>query len=541
MSAGASGVPRASGGALRGLADPWFLGVLALVLAATELPYVAAERAVGAGAMFAGHFAYDGDIHMILSFVRQAREGAWLFENRFTPEPHEPALFNLAWLLFGRLAALLDLGPNAALRVARVLGAVVLCGAFWTVAGAMLRTHAWRRVAFAAFATGGGFGWAFVLANAAAARLADGGAALPVLAADLRGGFHPFWQILNSGHLSLAHGLLLATVGVLAAAVRDRSRGKLAAATVGGVLVGLVRPVDLRVFLAVAASTATVVTVRDRRRGRPVPWRLWWPAAAALLPLAQHAVLFGTHPVFRWWRLQNTVVPPGPAELVAAVGLAGVIALVALVTTAVRLPEDDARVPLWSYVAVACAAPLAYPLVSFAGQILDPLAGAALLGAVAWLEGRTRGAWSRAGTAAAVGLLVLNAASSAWLVRDALDPGKLRARTIEADDAEVLGWHGAHAPTDAVVLTPPRLRARVAGRTHCREYCGYHFATVDFATKAAFVRATYAAAADGTPVLEAVRSEGVELVVLPAAAPGAPSAPVVFENAAWRVIDLRDR
>lgn len=95
--------------------------ILALALITTSVPIVNWLRRAP-GSVFTG-YSYEsiGDIFVYLNFIEQAKNGAMLFTDMFTPEPHDPVLFHVLYFVIGRFARWFSLSPLVAWHAARIL------------------------------------------------------------------------------------------------------------------------------------------------------------------------------------------------------------------------------------------------------------------------------------------------------------------------------------------------------------------------------------------------------------------------------------
>jgi hypothetical protein len=291
---------------MRRFRSEWLPPILAslVVLAITEWPYAAARRAAAPDQVFDGLIAYPGEIHAYLSFVRQAAEGRWLFENRYAPESHAPVFFNLEWLLAGW--ATRWLGDEEALVLWRGAGVVVLTFGFWRLSAKMLRGSD-RALALAVFCLGGGSGWLFRAVATCGFLGPISPEFLALLHVDLVWGVHPFVQMLQNPHFSFPHGLVLLSLGALIAAEETARTSLYAAAGALAFCACASRPYEIAAFIAlVALLHVSSGAVTDLRRFAQRVLFLLVLSPAAVSPL----VLLW-HPSFRTWSAQG-VLPPLP-------------------------------------------------------------------------------------------------------------------------------------------------------------------------------------------------------------------------------------
>ena len=110
-------------------ARPWprfALAFAAIVAMISLLPYLLAYLWTPPGHHFAGFFFIADDATTYLAKMRQGADGAWLWSDPYTSEPHGGVFLFSFYLLFGHLAALLHLPLIAAYHLARISGAVAL-------------------------------------------------------------------------------------------------------------------------------------------------------------------------------------------------------------------------------------------------------------------------------------------------------------------------------------------------------------------------------------------------------------------------------
>ena len=90
---------------------------LALALVTTAAYVAAALRPPAPGARFTGAFFYQDDYYQYLRLVEQAARGRLVFENKFDPRPHRPAVVNVEWWTAGMLS--LPFGGSPVLALCR--------------------------------------------------------------------------------------------------------------------------------------------------------------------------------------------------------------------------------------------------------------------------------------------------------------------------------------------------------------------------------------------------------------------------------------
>lgn len=252
-----------------------------LVATLTQLPYFVAVLAPPPGRAFVGaYFAID-DFYNYLSFVRQAEEGRFVFENKLLLPGERPGLINLEWWAVGRLTKLFGTGPFLPYRLFSLLASLALLHGVdrWARACGLPASHRFPALLFVSL--GGGLGgWIFEFTSWPVSRCLD------------LGGLYPFGEMLLNPHFTAGTALLLWGLWLHAAA--DSLRGHAAAAAVATVL-GLVRPYDL-VTLVATRVLAVAITL---------PWREGLVRVVpllALLPVAGYnAWVFFLHEGFSFY------------------------------------------------------------------------------------------------------------------------------------------------------------------------------------------------------------------------------------------------
>jgi len=81
-----------------------------------------------------GVFSNEEDNLQYASWCRQAAEGRWLFEDRFTLEPHDPVVFHPLFLLIGRIATAIGASPLCVLVAGGVASIPVITTAAYCCA-----------------------------------------------------------------------------------------------------------------------------------------------------------------------------------------------------------------------------------------------------------------------------------------------------------------------------------------------------------------------------------------------------------------------
>lgn len=441
----------------------WPLLTAAFVYGITQVPFWLGERWAPENTVFDGLTGMVADQHMYFSFIRQAAEGHWLFENRLTHLEHRPAMFNLEWSLVGRLQAVV--GERAAYELWRLAGTVFLVYGFWFLVESPGRTGYQKRAALLLAVFGGGLGWLFQVLDVL--RLFR---SAPLGQLDVADGLcFPFAQILLNPHVSLSHGLTLFSLGCLVRAEREQSwRWTLA----GGGLValnGLIRPYDLIVLYAAVPVYALIEGVRLRTWSSQAMFRRSLPLLLSAPVLAYYVVLFRYHPVFRHWSSQGVVATLGIPWHFVNLGLAAVLAAVRVCRCKSIPWTSTGEIFLAVWAATALALFHAHRLPFFGFMPYTPMLGSTLgttliaLGSAAMPDGIHSSVEGTSGNGrfsrrrlrlALLALLVLvNGLSSVvWMVKIPRNLARFPDHYIPRPEAAAADWLARHAAPDEVVL-----------------------------------------------------------------------------------------
>jgi hypothetical protein len=452
-----------------------------LLAGITTLPYLSAALYPPRGRAFAGTFHWIDDFHNYVSFVQQAEDGRFLFENKLVPEESHQVLVNLEWWVVGTLSKLCGRRPFLAYRLFAVLalGGLLLTADRALRRGGLPPSH--RLAALLLVGLGGGLGGLlFTFTERPVFR-----------SADLSVGIFPFLEALANPHWVAGTWLLAASL--LAFEAASGTRGWLLASLLGTVL-SLVRPYDFAIL-------GVVLTLGVLVRERPGKWAL---AAAPLLGLLP-ACLYAYWVYYRSGAFDEYGATPyamAPAsDLAWGVGPALALALLSL-----RGARPDARarrlhLDLWLWALVALLVALVRP-VTFAQQFLIglgfPLLVLAALGLARFRPGLTAVAALLMASTALVALRIVFGTDPNWHVPRERREAALALRPL-------------CRPGD-VVFAPGDIGLYTIALTSCKAYLSHSWAP-DHARRAETVRAFYGAASpeDRAAILDRVNASRLVL------------------------------
>jgi hypothetical protein len=468
-----------------------FVLIVALILSLlSSLPYLRGWTADIPATHFDGVLAFEHDTNSYMAYMRQASEGALLFSNPFTPEPHDPVLFNLEWLAGGWIAALPGSSVVVAFHILRVLGIFALCLGLYALLRQLFATTLMRRMVFGTLLVGGGFGWLLQFTA-----LREPLSALNFL--DTYAGLHPFFWMMFSPHFLLGQA---ASVLALLALLRAERSGRMSHAVWAGgaiLLAGSMRPFDMAVLLVTAGF---FLLANAFGRGERSPALLLRRAIPLLVPLPlllyQHW-LFGSHPVFHWWNLQNSALPPDPVSLFVSLGLLGVALCFALGELGNARDKPPVRVLMSCALLATLAVLYCYPLLMFTMQAITALVIPATLLATVRLENRvTRMARSARGAVLLALIIALHAGTSMALLKSRTEAvGRGAART-PVELVHAYEWLDGRVGPREPILSSETSGNRIPRYSLATVFCGYAYSTVDVASKRRLVAGFFGDAQD---------------------------------------------
>ncbi len=459
-------------------AIPWWpVVVFFVVFAVTECLYFYGYHNAPPGAVFDGFVGTDDDQNMYFSFIRQSADGHWLFTNRLTHVAHQPALFNLEWLVVGRLMAVLGGSDRWAYSIWRAVGAAVLVFGFWSLACVSLRSEFQRRIALLLAVFGCGFGWVFLILEKSGLTTKWPDAML-----DLSDAIYPFGQILINPHLSLSHGLSLL---FLAAFVRGEQTANLrwyACAAAIAVLHGMIRPYDLILLTGVIPLFCLV----DFTVTRVFCWkklgRRAIPLIAIALLIGYYVYLFHFHPVFKYWASQGAVKELPLFWHLFSFGAIGLLCAgrLCLVRRYPLNAPSDWLLCIWIAGGLMLVHAHKLPLFSFLPYspvfgitLVSPMVilGMPLLDAFRAKLKNSRKSIFIGALAALIAIVALG--SVIWVLKTLYNLRSFPDHYIAATDADAFDWLSRHSNESDVVLSSLTTGNRMAKRVSARMVLGH--------------------------------------------------------------------
>ncbi|HEX3629897.1 MAG TPA: hypothetical protein VHW91_05480 [Candidatus Dormibacteraeota bacterium] len=317
------------------LAFATVIGLLSL------LPYLLAYVWMPPGHHFTGFFFIADDAATYLAKMRQGAEGAWLWTDPYTSEPHGGVFLFGFYLLFGHLAALLHLPLIATYHLARLSGAVALVLATDRLCRRLLEPSL-RRLAVMLVILASGAG---VLAQVAGNPSLFGSRldALDLHLPELSG----WYSILAIPHFAWATALIVVALDGLLAIARRPAPRPILVTSAALLALTAIHPQMIPVLGVIwLGYQVTLLVWGDRPRWTAIAAQTI-PFAASLPLLAYNAWILYRDPVIARWASQWRHQAPAPASLALSLGLPLVLAIAGIALAWRRRNRKLALMMVW--------------------------------------------------------------------------------------------------------------------------------------------------------------------------------------------------
>ncbi len=288
--------------------------VAAVVLVLGGLPYVYGYLSAPPDRVFMGIALGTPDTNQYFAWMR-AFTRAVIIPNTLTPEPNEPAFFNLLWWLAAQ-GVRLGLTHIAVFHILRVIIGVAFLFAAYLLCAFFLPDLRWRRTAFLVIAVGAGLGWVWVVGKYLTGRMPY---PLDVYIVEP----NSFLALMAFPHFSLAAGLMFAVwVLMVLGYERRKWRYPLVAAALSFIL-GWSHAYDLMLIYAVVGAFTLIVWARDGWS----PHLLLYPLALVLISCAPALYSVYLTSAFPLWRevlaqfVNADAWTPDPFHLLIVMGI----------------------------------------------------------------------------------------------------------------------------------------------------------------------------------------------------------------------------
>jgi hypothetical protein len=480
--------------------------LLAIVLGGISLlPYVLAYAWTPPGRHFAGFFFIADDATTYLAKMHQGADGAWLWTDPYTSEPHGGVFLFGFYLVLGHLAAWLHLPLIAAYHLARLVGGLALLVAVDRLAHRLLAPE-FRRLAVVLTMLASGLGFvAQALGNPAVVGMRL--EALDLHLPELTG----WYSLLAIPHFVWATALIVfALLGLLDLA--DRVSIWTIART-GLLLTGLaaIHPQMIPVLAIVWAA----YRLTRLRWGLPPSSRsLLAEAAAFAVPvpiLLSNAAVLYLDPTIGLWARQWKHQAPNAVSLVLSLGLPLAAAGYGAILTWRRRDPKLALLMVWPPLVIAL---LYLPNVAnIQRRLLDALY--VPIGFLAAVGLRTLLArWPRRAARLERILVPLLCVSSALILAIALRfaSGAYPEIYLSHDQSQTLSWLSTHRLPGDRVLSSPGDGLFIPAFSGVPVYVGHYSETLDYFGKIRTVDAILQASTPRADVLAFLHDNGLTLL-----------------------------
>ncbi|MCC6798206.1 MAG: hypothetical protein IT366_24045 [Candidatus Hydrogenedentes bacterium] len=444
-------------------------GLGATVFAATQISYWIVAANTPEKHAPVGLVSLAMDIYSYYSFIWQAADGHWLFNNAMTSEPCDRIFFNLQWLLLGKCMAWFEWTPQFTFTLWRFAGAISLVVAFAVLSIQVLPQTSQRIVALLMCAFGGGFGWFIALLGDLGVVDTSDTMGLKNPAMDLITAVHPFGQILKNPHYSLPHGTFLLFACAFIQGERTRKMRWYAIAAILAVIQGLFRPYDVISISALIPIYIVTEFVRNRSLAAKTTMNRALPLVASLPLLAYFYYIFSIHDVFKWWAIQGKQLPTPATWHTLSLGLAGLLFLYRLSLCKKRPftdPADRFLIALATTLLALYHANHISDAFSFSPQIAIPLLAPLILvglSALPYIRERYFNNRHKMWFAVLCAFVVINSLSSplyvVWSARIGQDTPRNYARQTDLD---AMNWLKKNARESDVILSNDVIGGRIS-------------------------------------------------------------------------------
>jgi len=441
------------------------------------------------------------DMYQYLSWVRQAADGKWLFEDLYTVEPHRPALFHPLFLLMGILAHATSASMPTVYHCTRAALAFLLLPALYWTTGVFVRDRRSRTRTFLFMVAASGLGLS--------ARGPD--VMMPELSALLSAVYFPLFEAA-----ALLTALILGHLWLAA----SRSSGR--NAVTAGLLTLLLSLIHIHevptIWAGALACAAWKLFVRRSLKPALLPLLVVFISAPGV---AYQAWLLTSPPVFRELSdaLKHLFRPKSPLWVLS--GFHVQAALIAVGILARRRQPDQGRGLLAVCAGTALllsstplirggarlAAAMQVPMNLLAAGGVDFVVQA---GASALRPGQVQQTLRLAALLAASSL----SACRVILADVAYYSQHAGAAYLPAESMAALTWLEAHSRRSDIVLTSEELGNLVPPLTGRRTYLGHYHMSLKARVKRRLVRAFFSSRTPAAEKERLLRRTRATLVVI---------------------------
>ncbi len=479
-----------------------FIGIISLVLfMESSVPYFYAEHKNRAQNKFLGQIIYTPDQDMYFSFIRQARDGHFVFNNRLTYIPNKPAFVNLQFWLVGSIQRITGISENGIYYAWRYMGILLLTIGIFLLARIVLPTarQVWACLILLLFT--GGFGFLFAILNSA--HLIGLEAAHEGIL-DMKFGMLPFQQAMTNPNFSFPHGLILIAYALFLLGEQKNSTKYYAFSGLFFCIIGLVRPYDILPPFAVFPVYLLVTNGGFKFQLRSLVTKLL-PLFMLVPVLLYNFWLFKVNDIFKYWSLQGlnaNSIPSVPWHY-AAYGIVGILAIVRVAQAKTNpLGKTDKFLVTWFLLTFTLIQLGKYfPVIGWSPQIGVYLAvPLALLGcAIKFRPDYPKVRFYSIVLVVAGCAIISNAFIVLYYCKNFTDKDKTPIFYANLNETDAFAWLDKHTTAGTVVLAMPSTSLRIAKYTSDNVVAAHYSVTPRYTESAAMAAAFFADSVLGNP------------------------------------------
>lgn len=285
---------------------------------------------------FIGWLGSPADHNTYLSWMRQAAEGYFFFEDRFTTEPHDRIFIRPVWLILGKASALTTIPLILTYHIFRILSGLVLLYASYTFISIFIKSKLIKRAAFLLIGTSAGFGWIFALYSF----FSNSG--LPYYSLDL---YAPeaitFRTIHQHTHFSIAVVLILVTLMLAWRSFQTGGKGWAMGAGISCFFLGFIHPFDVATVYLTLFLYLSSLYLREKKLPVEQLKTFLIMILTSCFPIGYNFYLLISNPVFQGWTEQNVVPSPNLIAFLLGYGSISILASIGLGYIITRRKDKD--------------------------------------------------------------------------------------------------------------------------------------------------------------------------------------------------------
>jgi hypothetical protein len=305
----------------------WALGIAALTLFLTGLPYLLGFSSQGRDWRFTGFVFAVEDGNSYIAKMQAGAAGSWLFRTPYSPVQQDGVVAFLPYILLGKLAS----APEVHLQLVvlfhllRIFAGLLSILATYDFIAYFISNERQRRYGLVLAVLGGGLGWLLLILGRDTWL---GSMPLEFYSPETFG----FLEIFGLPHLALARAGMLWGLLIYLRSTRELGRESTRAAAGVGILwllVALCQPLTalcMAVIIGLHLTTLAAYSYWRDQKGHHQDWAAWrgrlgFAAKAFLIPapfLIYNVLAFSLDPFLKSWTAQNLILsPPLPHYLLA--------------------------------------------------------------------------------------------------------------------------------------------------------------------------------------------------------------------------------